>query len=1259
MVDVVLRGGRNFKGLGVYLLEGARGKPRPAHALGEILYLNLPAVREPRHAFGIMAATARDADALKQLAGIGTGGRPGEKPVYHFTLSWSLEERVTEEQAHAAAEEALLELELEDRQAVVIVHRDTDHLHVHVAVNRVSPEDGRFAGMGRDQIKLSRWAKGWEQRTFGRTFCRRPDRDENLCVDPGTYNQHGNYPIRFRTRKRPERDEHRREEWRRLLSRQRAELDAAKKAGGDVAALEKKQKTERVKLALELRRMEEQRQPEDTNRVDPKDAAAGATSGHDRAPDTADAAKAQATDKPAPANNVSESAQRSPELEAPRTLSGPADETLPVPIPEPGHAREVEHVEATDRKPPSTAGGDVSALERQQEIERVQLSRTEEQRRLEDPKVDPIEAATGATSGHDRAPNRADVAKAPVPEKPVPVNNVSEPAQRSPELEAPRTPSGPADETRPVPISEPAHVPEVERVEAAEIKQTTATTADKTPTPQAVQRRTAQQSPEPAGPIRIPAKSVDRDPPRDRSGGSSDQRDQQESRPASPVVPPQQTRRDEDSRPRRKLEEQPRAKEQRPATDVNGSAGRKTGGAVKRMHDRPVEATGRPMKHESDGHASISKAAGPVRNGGAGSAASPVRTGLPTPPAAADETRAAPIADPARARAVSGGKATGTGQTDATAAGAVPARPAAQPRMPAQARKSADSHPPPAKPADTVLPDGKPGRVVDRAQPPKSTSTSPKATAATSAETRSDDVQPPAVCLKDYGREPAAAVAMVAAAAGFRLARSRAGRRHLTGSPHIIVDVPTMSTPDAQHAIDLMACAMYAPQLRELDDKQQFATAAAAVAQGLADRLGTRKTFDSGCKQVKQLPLPPASATLRNMVRRAVDWFVERLRQFIESRRNERRRTKPDFRPDLMRIIAGGGTTDDPAGTVAGRAAPMTTPRNHPRRTRAGVTTPRASGGLVDKAGAASPKSHRTGSRTPPIAASGRLPAKSDNRASLSAASGCTDDRRRLISSSSPTAPTATPTPPAGTPERVRPAPQVKVPSIGQVTPKPDTREAALGGDSRPHVSQAAHSSQSSQSVSARTGTPTGVSPGQRAVRRYADEIAQGVEADLPRRVPAGTLALVREAAGDHEDVKVVVDALTKRAESAGDGPERERAESEHLEHLPEVKARTQLAKPEPEQSSSWWKRCFGSRSEPSKTTTPAPDPSAVLEDARRRYVHELLEIISRKVHDTRERLEAPSKSNAATSRSLRDERWRVGLEPIPDHDRNQQPGRW
>ena len=761
--------------------------------------------------------------------------------MYHFTLSWSREERVSEEQALAAVEEALLELKLEDRQAVGIVHRDTDHLHVHVVVNRVSPEDGRFAGTGRDRIKLSRWAKRWEQRTFKRTFCRRPDRDENLRVARSTYNRAGKYPIGFRKRKCPVRDEHRRDAWRGLLTRQRADLNAAKEAGGDVAALETQQKSERAKLALELRRTEERPQPDDTNRVDPGRAGTGAKSAPDRAPDPADAAKAERTDKP------------------------------------------------------------------------VRIT-------------------------------------------------VSEPAKRSSELEAPKTSSGPSDEIRPVPIAETTGVREVEGVEAAESKQTAASAADQTPVPQAAQRRTAQQTPEP---IRTPAQSVDRDAPRGRSGGFVDPRDRQESRSASPLAPPQEACRGADSLSSRTPAEQPRAKEQRPAVHVTRSRDEEAGGAVKSMHDRPVEGAGRAMTKES---ASISKAVGSVRDDGAATASSRIGAGVAAPPRVADETRAAPIAEPVRARAVRGGTAVGNGQTDAAAARAAPVRPAAQGRTPAQAAESADSHPPPAKPPDVVLPDDKPGRVADRGHRPQSASASPKVTAATSATTRSD-VQSSAVCLEDYGSDPARGVAVVAAAVGFRLARSRAERRHLTGSPHIIVDAPTMPTPNAQHAIDLVACATYAPQLRELNDKQQFATAAAAVAQGLADRLGTRKTFDTGCKQLKQLPPPPASATLRNLVRRAVEWFVEQVRQFIERRRNERRRTKPDLRADLKRVATGG--TDEPSGTFAGRAAPIATPRNHLWRTRAGVTTPCADGGLADKLRAASMKPDRTAVGTPPAAGAG------------------------------------------------------------------------------------------------------------------------------------------------------------------------------------------------------------------------------------------------------------------------------------------------
>ena len=635
--------------------------------------------------------------------------------------------------------------------------------------------------------------------------------------------------------------------------------------------------------------------------------------------------------------------------------------------------------------------------------------------------------------------------------------------------------------------------------------------------------------------------------------------------------------------------------------------------------------------------ASISKEVGSVRDDGAATASSRIGAGVAAPPGVADETRAAPIAEPVRARAVRGGTAVGTGQTDAAAAGAAPVRPAAQGRTPAQAAESADSHPPPAKPPDVVLPDDKPGRVADRGDRPQSASASPKVTAATSATTRSN-VQSSAVCLEDYGSDPARGVAVVAAAVGFRLARSRADRRHLTGSPHIIVDAPTMPTPNAQHAIDLVACATYAPQLRELNDKQQFATAAAAVAQGLADRLGTRKTFDTGCKQLKQLPPPPASATLRNLVRRAVEWFVAHVRQFIERRRNERRRTKPDLRADLKRVATGG--TDEPSGTFAGRAAPIATPRNHLWRTPAGVTTPCADGGLADKLRAASMKPDRTAVGTPPAAGPARPSGRSTGEGSVAGTSRRASDRRRRSSTSHSAAPLAPPAPPTETPGPGRPVPQRQIPSIGQVPPDGPKLENAAGRDARPGAPQA---------------TAAAASSGQRAIRRYAHEIAQSLEPGLPRKVTAGTLARVRDAAGDDEDTKTVIDALMKLAENSGDHRERERAEREHLSAV--VKGRTQSAKPGAEQSSgSWWSRWVSGKSEPPEATTPAPDPT-VLNDARQRYVDELLEVISARVRDTREGLEVPLKPGEETSPSYRDERWRRGLGPTRDHHRNQQHG--
>ena len=72
--------------------------------------------------------------------------------------------------------ESLEKMGLADRQAVMIAHRDTEHPHVHVVVNRVSVEDGRAAKLGNSYLKLSRWAEGYE-REQGRIRC--PQRVEN------------------------------------------------------------------------------------------------------------------------------------------------------------------------------------------------------------------------------------------------------------------------------------------------------------------------------------------------------------------------------------------------------------------------------------------------------------------------------------------------------------------------------------------------------------------------------------------------------------------------------------------------------------------------------------------------------------------------------------------------------------------------------------------------------------------------------------------------------------------------------------------------------------------------------------------------------------------------------------------------------------------------------------------------------------------------------------------------------------------------
>lgn len=121
------------------------------------------ATNDPWRAARIMGATAADGPELKRLVGGRATGRKLTKPVCHYTLNWAPEERPDRQEMSRAVTGSLQALGLDKRQTLIVAHGDRPHAHVHVIVNRVSPENGKAAPLSRSRLKLSKWAEGYER----------------------------------------------------------------------------------------------------------------------------------------------------------------------------------------------------------------------------------------------------------------------------------------------------------------------------------------------------------------------------------------------------------------------------------------------------------------------------------------------------------------------------------------------------------------------------------------------------------------------------------------------------------------------------------------------------------------------------------------------------------------------------------------------------------------------------------------------------------------------------------------------------------------------------------------------------------------------------------------------------------------------------------------------------------------------------------------------------------------------------------------
>ena len=173
MVVKVAGLGRSFVGVTAYCLHDRRepGEPQPEtdERVEWTDTRNLSTSRGERAA-AVMAATALAAPELKRLAGGSPGGRKLEKPVCHYSLNWAKDETPDRQEMSRAVDESLKALGLERHQTLIVAHRDTEHRHVHVIVNRVDLESGRAAGLSKSKLRLSKWAEGYEQ-AQGRIRC--------------------------------------------------------------------------------------------------------------------------------------------------------------------------------------------------------------------------------------------------------------------------------------------------------------------------------------------------------------------------------------------------------------------------------------------------------------------------------------------------------------------------------------------------------------------------------------------------------------------------------------------------------------------------------------------------------------------------------------------------------------------------------------------------------------------------------------------------------------------------------------------------------------------------------------------------------------------------------------------------------------------------------------------------------------------------------------------------------------------------------
>lgn len=150
MAIAVSSSGRTFGAIAKYLALGRSGQEPERVAWSSAR--NLPS-NDPELAARFMRATAEQNPRV-------------QKPVYHIAISFDPADPVNRATMERVADRVLERLGLSEHEAILVSHRDREHAHVHVLVNRVHPVTGKAWDRWQDQPVIQQVLRE-EERALG------------------------------------------------------------------------------------------------------------------------------------------------------------------------------------------------------------------------------------------------------------------------------------------------------------------------------------------------------------------------------------------------------------------------------------------------------------------------------------------------------------------------------------------------------------------------------------------------------------------------------------------------------------------------------------------------------------------------------------------------------------------------------------------------------------------------------------------------------------------------------------------------------------------------------------------------------------------------------------------------------------------------------------------------------------------------------------------------------------------------------------